>query len=519
MNTKIFTLVTLLFILTGSIFLRLYKIGDKPVWFDETVSISHAEKPLDFYLTSPRVNYKPVYFFLLNRWLYLFGEDAFNLRLFSLICGVLNILFIFKLASLLFNEETGLLSAFLLGISVFHIYQCQQIRQFSFIALLATAAVYYLTKFYKTGRIVYLGLLLAINILLINTYPTGFLVVMAEGIFAALYLRGILLRKWIFSFIPLALFAGLWFLNSDKSHMKEMAFWISKPGLKSIVETFNTLSWGGPRYGLDDFKVTFAAPWLMWIFSLGYFVLILFGFYSAKATRKADDKRAKVLLSLWLVIPVLFTYLYSQMNDFSIYAIKHFIIILPAFCISVAVGFLCFSHKVKIVIISSICLLSFIPLSIVYNNSFSADWKNSTEYVSSLIAEGDAVVVSSLSEVVTFMFYFDKKKHTLQDFDIYGKISRENYKNNVFLAGRNNQIIGIKLGDKNVDFESDLQEKIMNNSAIKKKRVWTMISRSTYPPITLGVIGFMERNFRKRGCRSFRGVEVRCFDPLVIKNQ
>ena len=82
MKTKTFTLITLFLILGGSICLRLYKIGDKPVWYDETVSISHAEKPLSFYLFSPRVDYKAVYFFMLKCWLYVFGENAFYLRLF-----------------------------------------------------------------------------------------------------------------------------------------------------------------------------------------------------------------------------------------------------------------------------------------------------------------------------------------------------------------------------------------------------------------------------------------------------
>jgi len=512
LKTKISVLATLLFILAGSIFLRLYKIGDKPAWYDETVSISHAEKPSSFYLSSTQVNYKPVYFFLLNLWLTLFGEDVFSLRFFSLLWGILNIILIFKLVRLLFDEETGLLSAFFLGISVFHIFQCQQIRQFSFIALLATASIYYLAKFYKTGRTFNISILSSINILLINTYPTGFFVVLAEGIFVAIYLRGIMIRKWIFSCIPLVLFAVRWFFITDKAHMKELVWWIRKPGMGSILETFNTLCWGGPRYGLDDFMIFLPRPWLVLVLSLIYLILIALSYSNAKAALKKDGNRGISLLFSWLMVPVLASYFISRVCNFSIYAIKHLIIVLPAFCTLVASGFLRFNTKTKAVIIFSISVMNLAPLSVMYNNYFPSDWKTSTEYVSRSIQEGDAVVISSLSEVITFMYYFDKKKHSLRDIDIYGRITKSSYKNNIFLGPNNTLIIGIKqagFDDKHISSKNDFEDKVINNPLLNDKRsIWVMLSRWADSDVKAYMVSYFDSHLMRESAKEFQGVAV-----------
>src|SRR3989338_2728736 len=127
MRYKNFSIIVLIFILVLSFFLRVYKLDEKPVWYDEAQSISSAEKTISSYFFSHRLNYRPVYFIMLHIWISIFGENAFYLRFHSLIFGILSILLIYKLAAFMFNKEAGLTSAFLLGISVFHIFHSQQI--------------------------------------------------------------------------------------------------------------------------------------------------------------------------------------------------------------------------------------------------------------------------------------------------------------------------------------------------------------------------------------------------------
>jgi mannosyltransferase len=152
LERKTVNLIFIAAILFGAAFLRLHELSGKLIGYDEAVSIAAAEKSLSSFLNSQRIVYKPLYFFILNRWLEVVGENAGLLRLLSVIFGVLNVFFLYRLVLILFDKKTAYVSAFLLSISVFHIFHCQQIRQFSLVALLATISVYFLIRYFRTFR-------------------------------------------------------------------------------------------------------------------------------------------------------------------------------------------------------------------------------------------------------------------------------------------------------------------------------------------------------------------------------
>lgn len=505
--------IILILILFLSFFLRVYKLDSKPVWYDEAVSISNAEKPLSSYLFSPRINYKPVYFFLLNIWISVFGENAFNLRFFSLIWGVSSILLIYELAKAMFNNEVGWISAFLLGISVFHIFNCQQIRHFSLLVFLALASVICFLKFIRKNKIPYLIMLTIANILVINTHPYGFCVIIFEVFFAIFFLRGNLLRHWFFSQLILSLFVAWYLFLPNKAYLKETIWWIQKPNLNSLIETFNTFSWGGPRYGLDDFRIP--EPWLAlaYILSFSYLVLFLCGLQ----IKRKEDSRNILLLLLWIVMTVGMSFLLSIMNDSSVYSIKHLIIALPAFYIIIARGLSKFGKHLKIVIVTGLCFLHIVPLCIMYNNYFCTDWKESTEYLKGLTKGSEVVIVASLHEIVPFMYYFNDHKPSLQDIDIYGKITKNKYDNNVFVASNDTLIIGVHqtgFRNKNITTEEDFEKKVINSRFLKNKRIWLMLSRWLDPGAKKYIFCYLDKNFKKVEYRKFQGVEVYCFIPL-----
>lgn len=510
MKTNSLILIILFFILAGSAFLRVYKIENKPVWYDEAVSISNAEKPLNSYLTSFRLNYKPVYFLLLNLWISAFGENAFILRLFSVIWGILSIFFIYKLAEAVFNDKIiGIISAFLLGISVFHIFHCQQIRHFSFIMLLALVSFFCLVKFFKEGKNSCLIILTAVNILILNTHPYGLSVIIFEWVYGALFFRGKVLRPWLFAQAVISLFIILWLSFINAGYLGEMVWWIPKPGFSSILETFNTFSWGGQRYGLDDFTIPFS--WIHWqiISSLIY----LFLFFTGLKIKKGDPDRNNILLLvIWLLGTILLGFLFSRFSSASVYSIKHLIIALPAFIIIIARGISMLRKELRAWVLAVIFLLNINPLIIMYNNYFSVDWKKSGEYVKNSVKGGDTVIISTLSEVVPFMYYFNDKRPLLGDIDIYGKITEDNYKNNIFLARDSVLIIGIKQSgfeNKSISSKQDFDEKVKSSGLVKRKGgLWVMLSRWTEPESRIAIRSYLDNNLVRKGLKEFQGVEV-----------
>ncbi len=503
--------MVLIIVLAGAAFLRLHMLGDKPIWYDEAVSLAHAQKPVETFLFSCRVNYKPVHFFLLHQWMSLWGEGVLGLRILSVIFGIMNVLLIYKLTRLIFDKETGLISAFFLSISVFHIFQCQQIRHFSLVTLLATLSVYCFIRYFRSSRLLDLAALTLTNVVLIHTYLTGYYIVFLEAVLALFYFRGQLLRRWIISSLLLGAWACCWLSLLDGQHIREMAWWITRPSFSAVVETVNTFSWGGPRYGLDDFYAVIRWPWLMGILSFVYLAALWLG------SRRLASKKLELWLVLsWLLVPIALTMVLSCVSGVSLYAIKHMIISLPAFYVLSAAGVACLRRPWRTAVMGLVVVVNLFPLAALYACAAAPDWKESTQYVRANIQAGDAVIISSLSEVVVFMYYFDTHKRNLQNMDIYGRITADNYHNNVFMAGDNNLIMGIKqtgFGDRSLTSDDDFRRKFFDYGRLQQKPAWVMLSRWTDPGLRGVIFTVLERNSCLIGCRHFQGVEVCRFEP------
>jgi hypothetical protein len=513
-DEKKFYVIMLALILLLSFLLRLYKLGDKPVWFDESTSIAHAEKTIPAYYLSPRVNYKPVYFFLLKMWLFAFGTDPFALRFLSLIFGVFSVFLVYKLASLIFSKREGLISAFLLAISVFHIFQCQQIRQFSLIVFLSIISVYFMFKFSKSGKMAFLLFNTFANALIINTHPPGFLIIFCEFIFLILVLPKVFFRRWIFSQLVLFFVFLVWVSLPDKTLFARLIWWVQKPNLSSIRETLDTLSWGGQRYGLDDFRIPLSWFGPARLLSIAYLFFILYGL----KMKDENNKSAVYFLLLWLLFPIVTFYLFSVISISSIYMIKHFIITLPPFYILSARGISNLRGNLKKIVLGVIFLLNIIPLYIMYNNRFSVDWRESTAYVKKFSKPGDVIVVSTLHEIVPFMYYFDDDKFSLRDMEIYGRMSGRDKYESIFLTKKGILVAGILgthfFGYEDVTTEDDFRKKIISGRKFKDKNMWVMLSRWVIPEESNAIFAYLRKNFREMSCNSFRGVDVCYYVPL-----
>ena len=80
--------------------LRLYKLGEQSLWYDETVSAFLAgEAPLALIGHTARDIHPPAYYLLLHYWVRLAGAGEFALAFFSVIFGVLLIALTARLAA------------------------------------------------------------------------------------------------------------------------------------------------------------------------------------------------------------------------------------------------------------------------------------------------------------------------------------------------------------------------------------------------------------------------------------
>lgn len=131
-------------ILTLGTLLRLIKLESDPFWIDERGHISVALSPTvtDLFAgVREHAAAAPLDYLLLRFYQRLTGAEArFELGLPYVFYGVVSIYLIYKLGRLIYNPVIGLLSAFSLSISFFHIYYSQEVRFYSLSLLIGLAS-------------------------------------------------------------------------------------------------------------------------------------------------------------------------------------------------------------------------------------------------------------------------------------------------------------------------------------------------------------------------------------------
>jgi len=118
--------------------LRLYRLENSAVWWDEGASVYPARLPFLSLLNVTATNvHPPAYYLLLKYWRLFGGDSEFALRLLSVFFGVLLLPLAYRFVRRLAGEPAALLSVALLCVSRVLIWQSQEIRFYSLTPLLA----------------------------------------------------------------------------------------------------------------------------------------------------------------------------------------------------------------------------------------------------------------------------------------------------------------------------------------------------------------------------------------------
>jgi len=191
--------------------LRLYRLGDASVWWDEGWSVWLARMSLagaalrTAYDTNP-----PLYYWLLHLWRLAAGEGEYAIRFLSLLPGVALIPVMYRLGRRLESRLAGLLAAALVAISPFMITWSQQARMYSLLALLGAASTDLALRLWQRGRwrdwLAYVGCALAM--LLTHNLAALFLLVQ-NGLWLLNLWRGERKEVWRWPLAQGALVAGM----------------------------------------------------------------------------------------------------------------------------------------------------------------------------------------------------------------------------------------------------------------------------------------------------------------------
>jgi uncharacterized membrane protein len=143
MNWTHFVLIAIT--LVGGL-LRFYAIGDKGLWLDEAFSVWMGWQSLpELFEWLVRIDqHPPLYYTLLHFWLWL-GDGEAQARSLSALMGTLTIPVIFLIGRRMAGAGVGLIAAFILALSPFHVRFAQEARMYTLLTLNASLAILALT--------------------------------------------------------------------------------------------------------------------------------------------------------------------------------------------------------------------------------------------------------------------------------------------------------------------------------------------------------------------------------------
>ena len=165
--------------------LRVYKLGDQNIWWDEGLSVLAARKSfVDATLWTAADVHPPLYFWLLWGWQRLAGETEFVLRYITVIESLLTVALLYAWGRRLARPAVGVGALWLLALSRFHIWWSQEMRMYILAGFCSLLSLYFVTRL-ATGRSErrsWLGWLLATTGALYTIY-SSILLVLIENLF------------------------------------------------------------------------------------------------------------------------------------------------------------------------------------------------------------------------------------------------------------------------------------------------------------------------------------------------
>jgi len=267
--------------------LRVFQLGTKGMWLDETFSVWLANQGVgDMLQWIAKIDqHPPLYYLLLHYWVALYGDTPYAARLLSVLFGTATIPIMYLIGRRLSGPVMGLVAALLLAFSPFNIFYAQETRMYTLLAFNAAMAIYALASLltdpragdpigrqlrglpqaWRTQRWASLGTiatdlswvgLIVFSAATLLTHNTAVFFVLAINIFvlglllfqrikkggAPSALQAPPLGNWVKAQISIFLLWCLWiavFIGQAAKVYQE--FWIPQPTFDSILQTLRVL--------------------------------------------------------------------------------------------------------------------------------------------------------------------------------------------------------------------------------------------------------------------------------------
>ncbi len=425
----------LLIILILGLFLRIYDLGNESMWEDEVFSIRLAN--LGFFQivgeTSQDVH-PPLYYMILHYWINLFGNSEFSTRFLSVIFGFFAIFMIYKVGSLIFDREVGILGSLILGLSLFHIHYSQEARMYSLMSLLTLLSIYFFIKLLKErSLLVSIGYILS-SILLMYTHNYGLFIIIAQNIYIfTLFLLSreayqLNFTRWILLQVILIVLFTPWInILIQQITRVHSGYWIPVPPITKLIGPFITYS--GSKLLFLIFLILSSFSVLTYK-KIGVRIDWKDLFKSIENYRwniRLSNVKGNYLLLVWLLTSIILPFVISGLFT-PIYITRYTIGASLAFYLLVGKGIINLNNKsVKLLTICIIIIFSSVSIWGYYTNINKERWREVVNYIETNSKYGDLLLFNGSASRNVFDYYskrIDLIKNVFSD--QYIDVNKEN---------------------------------------------------------------------------------------------
>ena len=387
----------ILAIVIVGVLIRFFQLGRESLWFDESLSVLFASLPLPISIHTmlqEGLQHSPLFYLLLRPFASGNPIES-SVRALPAIAGILAIPLIAVLGKDLFSPRTGLIAASLLTLNPFHAWYSREARMYSLLALAVIGAMYFfaLIAFREPKLRYWLGLSF-FSAIAFSTHHFAFFIPLVQLIFILATFKDSypLLRPWAAAIFIAALTLLPWItivLNSG-------VYWATS---------------GTPQTArLSDIPLT------LWNFSLGYtqdlsapIALALLLFLAVSSYGLYPLKRSKLLLAIWLFVPLIATFLISL--RFPMYMDRYLIVALPAFLLGLAEGLSTIrSLGLRRLATATVFLCQFLSLARIYVDRTTydrADWRQLGSFLESNVDPlYDTIATLYYQNLIPLHFYY-----------------------------------------------------------------------------------------------------------------
>jgi mannosyltransferase len=355
-------------------------LGLRSFWLDEVLSLQMAK---DWSAMRADSNMW-LYHILLHVWLRL-GESEWTVRLLSALFAIAAVPLIGLLGRQLFGGWAGPCAAVLLALNLFMHRYAAEARAYSLLLLLILlSALCYLRLLRGSGWAAWLGFVLAAAA---AVYAHFFAALVLLVMYGALLLQDRKLVPWR-RFLLAALAVGLLLLPIPLlAPLGTNIDWLPRPHLRDLFDVLSRLSGG---------------RWLL----LFYATAVFFGMAALVRTYDRRTRQAWAFVALWLLFPLLTTFLLSFVLK-PMFWPRYLIICLPALVLLAAFGLSRLPGPLAMSFAMTLLLLCSGPGLI---SSWRPDpgWREVASFVAARALPGDGAMVYRDFQAPPLLYYLQR---------------------------------------------------------------------------------------------------------------